>query len=325
MTDLITSPFGATSTAREVAAGHDLTGKRVIVTGAATGIGVETARALAERGADVTLAVRKPDLGAAAAADINASAKAAGSSGSAGVGLVDLSILSSVRAFAEVWGGQPLNYLINNAGVMACPQSYTADDLEMQIGTNHFGHYLLGVLLTPALKAGAQASGHGSRLVSLTSIGHRRGGVNFEDPHYRNRPYEKWEAYGQAKSANALFAVGYHQRFKDQGVSANSVMPGGIMTPLQRHLPREEMIAFGWMDEAGNVNDRFKSTQQGAATSVWAALGSELDGAGGLYLENCAQAAPFDIASPFTGVMPHAVDPAAAERLWALSADTTGA
>lgn len=320
MSERITSPFGYRSTAREVAAGHDLTGRRAIVTGAATGIGIETARALAERGAEVTIAVRKPDLGAAAAADINATAGA----GRARVGHIDLSNLASVRAFTEGWGAQPLNILINNAAVMACPQSYTDDDLEMQIGTNHFGHYLLGALLAPALKAGAQEAGKASRLVSLSSIGHRRGGVNFEDPHYRSRPYDKWESYGQAKSANALFAVGYHQRFKDAGVSANSVMPGGIMTPLQRHLPREEMIAFGWMDEAGAINDRFKSTEQGAATSVWAAIGPELEGVGGLYLENCAQAAPFDPEAPFEGVMPHAIDPEAADRLWALSQSTVG-
>ncbi len=320
MTDLITSPFGAFTDAADVAAGHDLTGKRAIVTGAATGIGIETARALAARGALVTLAVRKPDAGAAAAADINASLGA----GPVDVGLIDLSIQSSIRAFAEAWGGKPLHILINNAAVMACPQSYTDDDLEMQIGTNHFGHYLLSVLLAPALQAGADRAGKASRLVSLSSIGHRRGGVNFEDPHYRHRPYDKWESYGQAKSANALFAVGFHQRFKDQGVTANAVMPGGIMTPLQRHLPREEMIAFGWMDESGKIADGFKTTKQGASTSVWAALGEELEGVGGLYLENCGQAAPFSPASPFTGVMPHAIDPQAAEQLWALSAGTTG-
>ncbi|MGA0603445.1 oxidoreductase [Caulobacter sp. KR2-114] len=321
MSDRITSPFGYRSTAREVAAGHDLTGRRAIVTGAATGIGIETARALAERGAQVTIAVRKPDLGAAAAADINSTA----GEGRARVGHIDLANQASVRAFAEAWGAQPLNILINNAAVMACPQSYTDDGLEMQIGTNHFGHYLLGALLAPALQAGAQASGQASRLVSLSSIGHRRSGVNFDDPHYRTRAYDKWEAYGQAKSANALFAVGYHRRFKDQGIIANAVMPGGIMTPLQRHLPREEMIAFGWMDEAGNINDRFKTTEQGAATSVWAALGPELDGVGGLYLENCAQALPFNPEVPFEGVMAHALDPEAADRLWTLSQATVGA
>jgi NAD(P)-dependent dehydrogenase (short-subunit alcohol dehydrogenase family) len=320
MTDLITSSFGAASTARQVAAGVDLTGERAIVTGSASGIGVETAKALAEAGAEVTLAVRNLEAGAAIAARINANGR-----GQARVQRLDLSDQGSVAAFVDEWGGKPLHILIGNAGVMACPLDYTTDGLEMQIGTNHFGHYRLGVGMADALAAGAQGRGKTARLVSLSSIGHRRGGVNFDDPHYRHRPYDKWEAYGQAKTANALYAVGFNARMKDRGVTANAVHPGGIMTPLQRHLPREEMIAFGWMDEAGNVSDRFKSTEQGAATSVWAAVGPELEGVGGFYLEDCRQAAPWTAEAPFAGVMPHALDAAAADRLWALSADTTGA
>jgi NAD(P)-dependent dehydrogenase (short-subunit alcohol dehydrogenase family) len=319
MADRITSPFGATSTAREVAAGHDLSGTRAIVTGGASGIGVETARALAEAGAEVTLAVRNESAGIATMADIAKTAP-----GKVDVGKLDLSDLTSVAAFASNWGDKPLNFLINNAGVMACPLEYTAQDLEMQIGTNHFGHFLLGVLLSRALMNGAE-DGRASRLVSLSSIGHRRGGVVFDDIHYRHRPYDKWEAYGQAKTANALFAVGFNERFADLGINANAVMPGGIMTPLQRHLPREEMIAFGWMDEAGNVSDRFKTTEQGAATSVWAAVGPELEGVGGLYLEHCNQAVPWTQDVPFEGVMPHALNPETAERLWAVSEETTGA
>ncbi|WP_293901066.1 oxidoreductase [Phenylobacterium sp.] len=319
MTDRITSAFGATSTAREVAAGQDLTGKRAIVTGAATGIGVETARALAEAGADVMIAVRNLAAGQAVADEINKAGK-----GQVSVGRLDLSDLPVVAAFASAWGDKPLNFLINNAGVMACPLAYTPQDLEMQVGTNHFGHFLLGALLARALMNGSD-DGQASRLVSLSSIGHRRGGVHFDDIHYRTRPYDKWESYGQAKTANALFAVAFNQRFADLGVNANAVMPGGIMTPLQRHLPREEMIAFGWMDEAGNVSDRFKSTEQGASTSVWAALGQELEGVGGLYLEDCSQALAWTQDKPFAGVLPHALDPEAAERLWAVSEDTTGA
>jgi NAD(P)-dependent dehydrogenase (short-subunit alcohol dehydrogenase family) len=321
MTDRITSPFGYYSTAREVAAGHDLTGRSAVVTGGATGIGIETARALAEAGAAVTLAVRNPEAGAAAAADINRTAKGAKTT----VGPLDLSNLASVRAFAAEWGTAPLHFLINNAGVMACPQSYTADDLEMQIGTNHFGHYLLAVLLAPALMNGAAELGRPARVVALSSIGHRRSDVDFADPHYRHRPYEKWQAYGQSKTANALFAVGFNAHFADKGITANAVMPGGIMTPLQRHLTREEMIGMGWMDEAGNLAVGFKTPEQGASTSVWAALGPELEGVGGLYLENCAQAAPFSPDAPRAGVMPYALDPASAERLWALSAQTVGA
>lgn len=318
MSERITSDFGAKSTAREVVADHDLAGQTMIVTGGASGLGVETARALAEAGAEVTIAVRNAEAGAAAAADMNRTAD-----GRVSVGLLDLSDLPTIAAFASAWGDKPLNALINNAAVMACPQAYTAQDLEMQIGTNHFGHFLLTTLLARALMNGAE-DGRAARVVSLSSIGHRRSPVNFDDPHYRTRPYDKWESYGQAKTANALFAVGFHERFADLGITANAVMPGGIMTPLQRHLPREEMIAFGWMDENGVVNDRFKSTEQGAATSVWAAVGEELEGVGGLYLENCAEAGPWTQDNPFVGVMPYALDPEAAERLWALSEETTG-
>lgn len=318
MTDRIVSPFGAKSTAREVAAGRDLSGKTMIVTGGASGLGVETARALAEAGAEVTIAVRNADAGAAAAAEMNTTA-----GGRVSVGVLDLSDLPTVAAFAATWGDKPLHALINNAAVMACPQAYTAQDLEMQIGTNHFGHFVLTTLLARALMNGSEA-GRASRVVSLSSIGHRRSPVNFDDPHYRARAYDKWESYGQAKTANALFAVGFNDRFADLGINANSVMPGGIMTPLQRHLPREEMIAFGWMDESGKVNDRFKSTEQGAATSVWAAIGPELEGVGGLYLENCAQALPWSQDNPFEGVMSYALDAEGAERLWALSEETTG-
>jgi NAD(P)-dependent dehydrogenase (short-subunit alcohol dehydrogenase family) len=298
--------------------GKNLAGRTAIVTGGATGIGIETARALAGAGADVVIAVRKRDLGEAAAAEVNASVGAE----RATVGMVDLADLSSVKAFTQAWGGRPLHMLINNAGVMACPQSYTADDLEMQIGTNHFGHFALGVGLAKALMNGAEA-GRTARLVSLSSIGHLRSPMNFEDPHYRAREYEKWGAYGQSKTANSLFAVGFHKRFKDRGVTANAVMPGGIMTPLQRHLPREEMIAMGWMDENGVLATGFKTPSQGASTSVWAATGDELEGVGGLYLENLAEAETYVPGNRF-GVAPYALDPEAADRLWDLSEETTG-
>ena len=319
MADRITSSFGTFTPAREVVAGHDLTGKSAVVTGAATGIGVETARALAAAGCAVTLAVRNKEAGEWIAAEINQTAKGA----KASVGPLDLSNLASVRAFAEEWGDAPLHILINNAGVMACPQSYTADDLEMQIGTNHFGHALLTLSLARALENGA-VGGRTARVVELTSIGHRRSNINWDDPHYRTRPYDKWESYGQSKTANALFAVGFNQRFKDRGVTANAVMPGGIMTPLQRHLPREEMIAFGWIDEAGKVAEGFKTTEQGASTSVWAAVGAELEGVGGLYLESCAQAEPGGPDTPRGGVWPWALDPEGADRLWAITRDTIG-
>ena len=321
MSDRITSAFGAKSTAREVVAGHDLSGKVAIVTGAATGIGVETARALADAGAEVIIAARKPELGEEIANQINEEVGMKRVS----FGMLDLSSLEAVRHFVHRWGDRRLNLLINNAGVMACPLSRTVDGLEMQIGTNHFGHFLLSVLLAPNLVDGAAHSGHRSRLVSLSSIGHRRSPVNFEDPNYLTRPYDKWEAYGQAKTANSLFAVGFDKRFRDKGVNGNAVMPGGIMTPLQRHLPIEEQRALGWLDENNQPREGFKTTEQGAATSVWAAVGDELEGVGGLYLEDCAQAFPWSKEHPWNGVLPHALDPESAERLWALSVETTGA
>lgn len=321
MSDRITSPFGAKSTAREVVAGHDLSGRTAIVTGAATGIGVETARALALAGAEVIIAARKPDLGEEVANAINEEA----GSKRASFGMVDLASLESIRHFANVWGDRPIDLLINNAGVMASPLMRTAEGFEMQFGTNHLGHFLLSVLLAPNLVAGAKASGKRSRLVSLSSIGHRRAGVNFDDPNYEHRDYDKWEAYGQAKTANSLFAVGFDKRFKDQGVNANAVMPGGIMTPLQRHMSIEEQRAMGWLDENDKPREGFKTTEQGAATSVWAAVGKELDGVGGLYLEDCNQAVPWSQERPWNGVMPHALDPEAADRLWDLSVKTVGA
>jgi NAD(P)-dependent dehydrogenase (short-subunit alcohol dehydrogenase family) len=322
MAQRITSPFGTFSTAREVVSGQDLYGRTVLITGAATGIGVETARALAEAGAEVVIAARKPDLAAQAVADINRTATGPG----ARFEMLDLSRLDSVRELGARWGDRPLHLLINNAGVMACPLDRTADGLEMQVGTNHFGHFLLGVLLAPALERGAQARGAPSRLVSLSSIGHRRSDIVWDDIHYRTRPYEKWGSYGQAKTANSLFAVGFNRRFAGRGINANAVMPGGIMTPLQRHMAREEMVAMGWIDpETGAAREGFKTPEQGASTSSWAAVGPELEGIGGLYLENCAEAAPWSAEAPMAGVMPYALDPESAERLWTVSVETTGA
>lgn len=311
----VTSRFGAYSTAREVAAGHDLSGKTAIVTGGATGIGIETARALAEAGAEVVLAVRKPELAEAAIADLARTAK-----GPVSWRMLDLASLASVRAFAQGWGAKPLHVLINNAGVMACPFAQTADGFEMQFGTNHLGHYLLSVLLAPALEAAG-----GARLVALSSTGHRIADVDLDDPHFERRAYDKWVSYGQSKTANAQFAIAFNARFAARGIEAFSVMPGGIMTPLQRHLPKEEMIAFGWINEQGQVRDGFKTPEQGASTTVWAALAPELAGQGGLYLEDCAEAEPFDPKTPWRGVTAYARDPAKAEALWAYSARATGA
>jgi NAD(P)-dependent dehydrogenase (short-subunit alcohol dehydrogenase family) len=313
MSALIASPFGYRSTAREVAAGKDMSGKRVVVTGAASGIGVETARALALAGADVTIAARDLDKAQAVAEAINAETGAKRTT----VGKLDLADLASVRSFGSAWSG-PLHVLINNAGVMASPLMHTSQGFEMQLGANHLGHFTLAKGLAGALEAGAKG-GKPARIVSLSSIGHRRSDIRWDDPHFRNGDYEKWTSYGQSKTANALFAVGVTQKWKDRGILANAVMPGGILTPLQRHLSKEEQIGFGWIDENGTPNPRMKTPEEGAATSVWAAVGGELEGVGGKYLENCAEAGPWTEAEPWSGVLPYAIDPAGAERLWAWS------
>jgi len=310
MSSLITSPFGYRTTAQEAAAGHDLSGRRMIVTGAASGIGVETARALALQGAEVTIAARDLGKAQAVADSINREAGAS----RVRIGKLDLADLGSVRSFVSTWTG-PLHVLVNNAGVMASPLMHTAQNFEMQIGANHLGHFALTTGLAGALEAGAK-DGRPARVVSLSSIGHRRSDIRWDDPHFRKGDYEKWTSYGQSKTANALFAVGLTARWRDRGVLANAVMPGGIITPLQRHLSKEEQIGFGWIDENGVPNPAMKTPEQGAATSVWAAIGPELEGVGGKYLENCAEAAPWKAEEPWSGVMPHALDPGSADRLW---------
>jgi NAD(P)-dependent dehydrogenase (short-subunit alcohol dehydrogenase family) len=313
----ITSPFGHHSTALEVAAGHDLAGKTALITGASSGLGVETARVLLLAGASVILAVRDVAKTEPVAAEL----RALHSHAQVDVVQLDLGSLASVHhAASEVLARWPkLDLLINNAGVMATPFSQTQDGFEMQFGTNHLGHFLLSTLLLPALRAAGTA-----RLVSLSSIGHRRSDLHFDDLHYQSRPYEKWGAYGQSKTANILFAVGWQQRYGAEGITANALHPGGISTGLQKFIPIEEQQAMGWIDAAGKVNSRFKSIEQGAATSIWAALGQELEGVGGLYLEDCNEALPFDPARPYGGYKSYALDPASAERLWQVSLEMVG-
>lgn len=309
----IASPkFGTRSTALEVIAGHDLCGRDAIVTGGASGIGIETVRALATAGARVVIAARDRVKAEDAASTLQ------GDSGNQAieVGQVDLASLASVRAFVGQFlaSGRKLHLLINNAGIMATPLSYTEDGFESQFGTNHIGHFALTVGLLPALKAAGAA-----RVVALTSIGHRRSGIHFEDLNFRGRPYEPFSGYGQSKTANALFAVGLTERHAADGITANAVMPGGILTGLQKHLSREEQIAMGWFDESGTPNPRFKITGQGAATSIWAAVAPELEGVGGRYLEDCAVAEPWTDARPMAGYMPYALNPDDASRLWSVS------
>ena len=317
MGERVTSRFGHGSTAMEVVASIDLHGKNAIVTGAASGIGVETARALAAAGAAVTLAVRNREKGEAVARDVRATTR----SDAVRVEDLDLGELGSVRRFADrvLATGAPIHILINNAGIMACPLGRTPEGFELQFGTNHLGHFLLACRLAPALKAGAPC-----RVVALSSIGHRLSPVHFDDVHFERRPYDRWLAYGQSKTANALFAVELARRGTAAGITANAVHPGGIMTGLQQHLSREDMDALGWLDPDGKPRKGFKTPAQGAATSVWAATAPELEGRGGRYLEDCQEGEPVRPDVPFAGYHPHARDAESAKRLWTVSEQMIG-
>jgi NAD(P)-dependent dehydrogenase (short-subunit alcohol dehydrogenase family) len=307
----IGSGFGAQSSADDVLAGIDLTGRLALVTGGYSGIGAETTRALAKAGARVVVPARR--VGAA-------QENLAGIDG-VEVEEMDLGDLDSVRAFAERFlaTGRPLDIVIDSAGIMACPETRVGPGWEAQFATNHLGHFALINRLWPALEPG------GARVVSVSSTGHHASGIRWDDVHWRHG-YDKWEAYGQAKTANALFAVELDRRGRGLGVRAFSLHPGGILTPLQRHLPRQEMVERGWIDEDGNLlhPEAFKTPQQGAATQVWAATSPQLDGMGGVYLEDCDIAEPAPADGSRVGVKEWATDPEQAARLWALSAELTG-
>lgn len=313
----IASPFDARSTAAEVLAGRTLQGRHAIVTGGYSGLGLETVRALAGAGAHVTVPVRDMAKAGAALAPLRGAV-----AGTIDVDRLDLADPGSVQAFARryVERGHPLHLLVNNAAIMANPLTRDAEGHESQFATNHLGHFRLVAGLWPALAAAGAA-----RVVQLSSIGHRRSPVVFDDIDFLRRPYDKWAAYGQSKTANSLFAIELDRRGQAHGVRAFAVHPGGIMTGLQRHLPREEQIAMGWMDERGTLNAAFKSPAQGAATSVWCATSPQLDEMGGVYCEDCniATIVPDD-APAWTGVRRYAVDPGAAQRLWTASEAMTG-
>ncbi|MEV0353201.1 SDR family NAD(P)-dependent oxidoreductase [Nonomuraea sp. NPDC050680] len=305
----ITTPFTAQSTAAEVLEGVDLTGRRAIVTGGASGIGVETARALAAAGAEVTLAVRDLDAGAATAADIIATT----GNKQIFVAPLDLADRGTVASFVAAWEG-PLHMLVNNAGVMACPEAHTPDGWELQFATNHLGHFALATGLHPAL-----AAADGARVVSVSSTAHLRSPVVFEDVNFRERAYEPWSAYGQSKTANVLFAVEAARRWADDGITVNALMPGGIRTNLQRYVSDEELDRLRAAAGASGADVTWKTTEQGAATSVLAAASPLLDGVTGRYFEDCNEALPNDTHSARHGVASYALDPAAAARLWELS------
>ncbi|MEM9852666.1 MAG: oxidoreductase [Pseudomonadota bacterium] len=294
----------------------NLSGKTAIVTGGYSGIGLETTRALAKAGARVIVPVRNP---------AKAQETLAGMPGMVTTAPMDLGDISSVRRFArdQVAALDKLDLLINNAGVMACPLARVGPGWESQFAINHLGHFALTQGLWPLLR-----TTHGARLVALSSTAHKLSSIRWDDLDFTGEDYDKWRAYGQAKTANALFANGASRRLAPTGGAAFSVHPGGILTPLQRHLPKEEMMALGWIGEDGALSERargmFKTPDQGATTTLWAATAPALMGQAGVYCEDCDIAAPTDPESPlsrYSGVDAHACDDDAAERLWQASAD----
>jgi NAD(P)-dependent dehydrogenase (short-subunit alcohol dehydrogenase family) len=303
---VVTTPFGFASTAAEVAAGIDLTGANAIVTGAASGIGVETARVLASIGANVTLAVR----------DVAAGERVAAGLPRARVERLDLADRASVDAFAARWT-EPLHVLVNNAGVMAIQDlTRSPEGWELQFATNHLGHFRLAVGLHDALAADGNA-----RIVAVSSAAHLRSPVVFDDLHYRFRTYDPFGAYGQSKTANVLFAVAANERWAADGITANALNPGGIKTALQRHVGGHEYIDRAVAEADGRL--RLKSVEQGAATSVLLATSPLLEGVGGRYFSDCAEqevvASREDAPPPSGGVAPYALDRDNAARLWDVS------
>ncbi|MGW7238004.1 SDR family NAD(P)-dependent oxidoreductase [Streptomyces sp. NPDC054804] len=306
----IGSGFGAGSTADDVLAGLDLGGRLAIVTGGYSGLGLETTRALTKAGAHVVVPARRAEAAQEALAGLDG----------VEVDELDLGDLDSVRGFAERFlaSGRPVDFMIDNAGIMACPETRVGPGWEAQFATNHLGHFALVNRLWPALEP------RGARVVSVSSRAHHFAGMRWDDVQWRH-DYDKWQAYGQAKTANVLFAVHLDRLGQDSGVRAFALHPGGIMTPLQRHIPREEMRERGWIDEQGNVLNPqgFKTPPQGAATQTWAATSPQLAGMGGVYLEDCDIAEPA-VEGETTGVKAWATDPDQAARLWDLSAELTG-
>ncbi len=296
-----------------------LGGKRAVVTGGYSGIGLETVRALAQGGADVMVPARRVESAKSALASLPKTLQAR-----IQIAHMDLTDLNSVRKFTAdmIQQGKAVDLLINNAGIMACPETRIGPGWEAQFGVNHLGHFALTGGLLDLLKKAANA-----RVVCLSSIAHRRADIQWDDIHFAQTAYDKWNAYAQAKTANALFALGLDQQMKHDGIRAFSVHPGGILTPLQRHMEKEEMMAMGWIDENGEIPEAakpfFKTPSQGAATSLWAATSPALNDKGGVYCEDCDIANIMTEASVFCDVAPHACDIASAQRLWELSLEMT--
>ena len=300
------------TTTDDVLSGMDLSGQTVLVTGGTSGLGRETARVMATHNADVIITARTAEKGQAVCDELRAET----GSDRISFGVLELGSLSSVRQFAEDFLSKhpKLNILINNAGVMACPHEKTEDGFELQFGSNHIGHFALAEQLVPALKNGAP-----SRVVSLSSRGHIFAGIDFEDPNFETRPYHKWVSYGQAKTANALFAVEFNRRYAAEGIEAFAVHPGVIMTDLMRHMDDADFELLNLRNTDDAPTTPSKTIPQGAATSVWAATAPELSGKGGAYLEDCSIATLNDDPNAPGGVRSHAIDEEDGKRLWDLS------
>jgi NAD(P)-dependent dehydrogenase (short-subunit alcohol dehydrogenase family) len=312
--------FGADSTTDEVLAGVNLSGKRVLVTGVSAGLGVETARTLAAHGAQVVGAAR--DLAKAETATAPVRDQAANGGGLKLIEL-DLASLASVRAAADavLAAGEPFDLIIANAGVMACPFGKTTDGFETQFGTNHLGHFVFVNRIASLLKPD-------SRLVNLSSAGHRFSDVNLEDPNFDHTPYTEFGAYGRSKTANILFAVEFDRRHKGRSVRATAVHPGVIQTELGRHMTpqvRQSMMDAAAAAPPGGQPFTWKTIPQGAATSVWSGVVGDAEAVGGLYCEDCHVAEVVDgDAMTRGGVRPYALDPDRAKALWAKSEAMVG-
>jgi NAD(P)-dependent dehydrogenase (short-subunit alcohol dehydrogenase family) len=317
----MTKTFGSESTTDQVLEGVNLSGKRVLVTGASAGLGVETARTLAAHGASVVGAAR--DLGKARTAT-EAVRKDAAHGGSLELVELDLASLKSVHACADalVKAGKSFDVVICNAGVMACPKGTTADGFETQFGTNHLGHFVLVNRIASLLKSG-------SRLVNLSSAGHRFSDVDLEDPNFERTPYTEFSAYGRSKTANVLFAVEFDRRHRGEGIRATAVHPGGIVTELGRHMTPE--LRDGMLKSIEEANKaagapafKWKTIPQGAATTVWGGFVAAADTVGGRYCEDCHVAELQENPMARSGVRSYALDPARAKALWAKSEEMVG-
>jgi NAD(P)-dependent dehydrogenase (short-subunit alcohol dehydrogenase family) len=318
-----TQTFGARSTADDVLAGVDLTGKRILVTGVSSGIGLETSRALVARGADVVGAARDLAKADSATAAVRAAAVVSG----ANIELVelDLASLANVRACADALlaDGRPFDIIIANAGVMATPQGQTRDGFETQFGTNHLGHFVLVNRIASLLRAGG-------RLVMVSSGGHRFSDVDLDDPSFERTAYDELVAYGRSKTANILFAVEFDRRHRERGVRATAIHPGVVQeTDLGRHMASDSAEKITAMIDYtqkahGVVHMAYKSIPQGAATSVWAAAVAPADEVGGRYCEDCHVAGLLTGEGSEGGVVPYALDGDRAKALWAKSEEMVG-